>query len=106
MSYGPWLFLLFLFIISDTVACGFGAHTLYVHRNGMARALAWALGGIFVHGVGVLVANSFGFTVKPEFTTGFAIVFWVTRACQSLGLWYLALYMNSFKGPKKPETGG
>ena len=103
MNYKAWLFLLFLFIISDTIAAAFGSYTLYRYRNGRHTPyyLSLLLFGIFAEGTMLLFAQTFGFETKPEFTTGYAVCYWIGRTIKSVTVWSFVLYISGYRGKKE-----
>jgi hypothetical protein len=98
MTLGAFLFLLFLIIVSDTIAAFIGGSALWSHHryNGhseMARRIALVLFGVWFAGMAHLVANTFGYTTKPSYTLGFGISFWVGQAVKSACVWYFVLHI-------------
>lgn len=96
----PWLFLLFLSIASDIIAAAVGSWIFWKHRNG--AGIRWALlyAGIFLRGMGELCANAFGFEVRPVYTLGYAVTYWVTRGIYCGCVWQSVLYLSG--GRKLP----
>ena len=96
MTRPHFLFLLYLFIVSDIVASAVSGYMLWTSRriNGEARLvtlMALMMGAIFVDGSCQLVANAIGFDIKPVYKTGFAWWYWSGRAVRSVAIWALTL---------------
>lgn len=92
MTLPKFLFLLFLFIVSDTIAAYIAGLTLWSwrHLNGVSavmRAMALLMFAICIEGCLALVAHSFGFKTQPVYTVGYAWSFWIGRAARSAALW-------------------
>ena len=92
---GPWMFLLFLFIISDMIASGVAGFTLWQRRNGGVAALAIVFMAMFVRGMTELFANACGYEIRPTHTSGFAWFFWTGRACWTAAAWWFVAYLLS-----------
>lgn len=63
------------------------------HENELSRRLAWLCCAIAVAWFLELVAASFGFVVRPEYTTGYAIFWWVARTLKAAAPIWLLLWM-------------
>ena len=105
MELQRFLHLLFLTIISDTIAAGIGGYLLWRHRrnNGVSSvALAGSvlLLSLCFEGLMILSAHSFGFEVRPHYSTGYAVSFWVGRTTRSLALWAFVLIMIAGRKPE------
>lgn len=112
MNWGPWLNLLFIYIFSYTVASIFIGLKFLRFRNGgkAADSLAFWLSLVFFSvawmGSLELVANAFGYEVKPKYTLGFGVSLWIGRAGFSVAIWALALFLFWRRGRygKKEST--
>lgn len=94
MKLSSFLFLFFLGVISDSIASGIGGYvTIRTNGHGHMRRLGYMLIGLCIATLSQLVAVSFGYVVKPHFTTGYAWAFWIGRAIQSLTLWAFVLHL-------------
>ena len=91
----PWLYLLFLFIISDMIASGVTGFVLWWRRNGGIKVLAIVFTAMFIRGLCELFANACGYERRPVYTIGFAVFFWTGRACWTAAIWWFLAYLLS-----------
>ncbi len=59
----------------------------------LSRRLSWLFGAIAVAWFLELVAASFGFVVRPEYTTGYSISWWAARTLKAAAPVWLLLWM-------------
>lgn len=96
MTLAKFLFLVYLFIVSDIIASGIAGYVLWTWRklNGESRlvkTLALFMLAICFEGICALVAQGFGYKEPPVYTLAYAWTFWVGRAARSVALWGLVL---------------
>lgn len=103
MKLQAFLFLLYLFIFSDTVSCFISGYQLWNIGHGMVRVFAACMFAESLSNIGVFVASAFGFEVRPVYTLGYAWSYWATRAVLSATNWWLVLAL--VKGVKNDKTG-
>ena len=105
MNWGPWLFLLALAICSDIVASVILIRKLRIaaelSRTGLARRLEYLFLGVLTEGVCQFIAAGFGYTVKPGYTVGFGISFWIGRAARSAAIWAFVIFMTGRHNGKR-----
>lgn len=93
INWGPWLFLLILMICSDTILSVIISRSLWTVRGtdsrGLVRCLAIAFAAAALRALSEFIANAFGYIVKPHYTIGFGLSFWIGRALWTGSLWLL-----------------
>lgn len=98
MTLQPFLFLLFLVIISDTVACAIGGYVvLSTNGNPTMRRLGIVLLALCAEVLCHLLANVFGYIHKPEYTVGYAVTFWTGKAIRSVAIWMFVLHIVGYR---------
>lgn len=96
-----FLFLIYLFIVSDTVASAIAAHYLWRRRgrNGISQRFIDRLTGVLF---GICAFNVFNFVanlVPPQgYTPWFATWYWAGRAVQSAMIWWFCKFLSDLGG--------
>lgn len=96
----PWLFQLFLAIASDLFAAVICFVVFWVHGRGrdpVVRNISLVMFGVIIRSVSEIMANGFGFVVRPSYTAGYAWMYWIGRAVFTLTLWWTAIGLLKWK---------
>lgn len=102
MKLQAFLFVLYIFIVSDMWASFQGAWNVFrMNGNPTMRFLGIMLLSLFLESCGLFIANAFGYVQKPEFTGGYAWSFWIGKVCRSIGVWMFVLHITGWRGKKK-----
>lgn len=88
-----WFTILYLSIATDMTASLILALKFWALRNGrqtwLVRSLAGLFMALFFRGLLEIVAITFGFKTKPEFTFLYGLFYWSGRAVVTCALWYM-----------------
>lgn len=108
MNPRAWLFILFMIILSFTVAAPVAAWHIWKHKNGdrVARSLCFLLIGICWLGLWLFIAGVFPRPPQPVHW-GYAWSFWIGFGGFSISVWQFVLVLFSpVKRIKKRLNGG
>jgi hypothetical protein len=79
---------------SGMLSYGALAYTFWQSRsNPLSRRLAYLCAVIAATWFLELVAQAFGYEVRPKYTTGFAVTWWISRTMKAVAPVWLLLWM-------------
>lgn len=91
-----WIVFIFLVLDSDMISAFI--IMLLLTRRGMkdnpesVRRLVILFGSIFLRGFCELFALTFGYVVRPVYTSGYLITYGIGRLAKTAAIWYLLFY--------------
>lgn len=94
--------LIVLSLISDMMASLFVAFKLRSLRNGRQTKLVTTLSlvffGIFMRGLCHMIAEGFGFAIRPVYSVGYGWAYWIGRACLTIPCWLMVFRLVGVQG--------